>query len=190
MAYCTTADVKDYLGISGTGDDTLIGTLVTAAQEVIDSHTRRTFEASGDTTRYFDYSHECIDGDLLYLDQDLCSITTVTNGDSVVVAAGERTTLPKNDTPYYAIRLLSDSGVYWTYDDEWMDSISIIGKWAYSTTAPADVKQACIRLASYMYRKKDAQMYDVTAIEAGVVIRPFGMPPDIKAILKPYVRPL
>ena len=38
MAYCTTADVKDYLGISGTGDDTLIGTLVTAAQEVIDSH--------------------------------------------------------------------------------------------------------------------------------------------------------
>ena len=71
-----------------------------------------------------------------------------------------------------------------------MDSISIIGKWAYSTTAPADVKQACIRLASYMYRQKDAQMYDVTAIEAGVVIRPFGMPPDIKAILKPYVRPL
>lgn len=189
MAYCTTADVKTYLGISESGDDALIAEKIAAAQAGIDAYTHRTFEASGDTTRYFDYSSEYIDGYDLILDEDLCSITTVTNGDSVVVAAGERTTLPKNETPYYAIRLLSDSGVVWTYSDEWMDAISVTGKWAWSTTAPDDIKDACIRWASYKYRQKDAQMYDVTAIEAGVVIRPFGIPPDIKSMLMPYVRP-
>ena len=188
MAYCTATDVKNYLGISGASDDTLLGTLVSAAQQAIDMFTRRTFEASADATRYFDYSSEYIDGPDLLLDDDLCAITTVTNGDSVVVASDERTTVPRNKTPYYVIRLLSDSGVTWTYDDEWMGAISVVGRWAYSTTAPADIKQACIRLAAYMYRQKDAQMYDVTAIEAGVVVRPFGMPPDIKAMLQPYVR--
>jgi hypothetical protein len=188
MAYCTISDVKSYLDIDSDADNTLIGELVEASQQMIDQFTRRTFEAEADTTRYFDYSEECIDGYDLLLDADLCDITTVTNGDSVVVASGERTTLPRNDTPYYAIRLLSDSGVVWTYDDEWMDAISVVGKWAYSETAPNDVKRAAVRMASYMYRQKDAQMYDVTAVEAGVVVKPLGIPLDVRMILKPYVR--
>lgn len=189
MAYTTTAAVKTYLGITGAGDDSLIATLIAAAQEVIDIYCRRTFEAAADSTRYFDYAPDVIDDADLWLDDDLCAITTVTNGDSVVVAADERTTVPKNDAPYYLIRLLSDSGVTWTYDTEWMDAITILGRWAYSVTAPVDVAQACVRLTSFYFRAKDAPLTDVTAIEAGTVIKTPGMPLDVKAILGPYRKP-
>ena len=189
MAYTDTMAVRQYLEISGASDDVLIDGMINAAQAAIDMYCRRTFEADTDSTRYFDYSDEYVDGLTLWLDADLCSITTVTNGDSVVVATGERTTIPRNSTPYYGIRLLSDSGVTWTYDAEWMDAISIVGRWAYSTDAPNDIVHACKRLASFYYKQRDQQMFDVTAIEAGVVIAPVGIPADIRRILNPHVRP-
>ena len=192
MAYIDVISVRQYLDIEGVSDDPLIGDLIDAAQAAIDKYCRRTFEASADSTRYFDYSDEYIDPDdsaMLWLDADLCAITTVTNGDSVVVASGERTTIPRNGTPYYGIRLLSDSGITWTYSDEWMDAIIVVGRWAYSTDAPDDIVQACRRLAAFYYRQRDQQMMDVTAIEAGVVLAPVGVPADVRRILAPYVKP-
>ncbi len=189
MAYTDVIGVRQYLDIAGAGDDALLGDLIDSAQEAIDVYCRRTFEASADSTRYFDYSSEYIDGLTLFLDMDLCAITTVTNGDGVVVASGERTTTPRNETPYYEIVLLSDSGVTWTYDSEWMNAISIVGKWAHSTSAPDDIKQAASRLAAFYYRQRDTQMFDVTAIEAGTVLAPVGIPADVRRILNPHVRP-
>ena len=192
MAYIDVKSVRQYLDIEGAGDDPLIGDLIDAAQKTIDKYCRRSFEATADSTHYFDYSDEYIDPDdpsMLWLNHDLCAITTVTNGDSVVVASGERTTIPRNGTPYYGIRLLSDSGVTWTYSDEWMGAISIIGRWAYSESAPDDIVQACRRLASFYYRQRDQQMMDVTAIEAGVVLAPVGIPADVRRILNPYIKP-
>ena len=189
MAYTDTMAVRQYLEISGASDDVLIDGMINAAQAAIDMYCRRTFEADTDSTRYFDYSDEYVDGLTLWLDADLCSITTVTNGDSVVVASGERTTIPRNGTPYYGIRLLSDSGITWTYSDEWMDAIIVVGRWAYSTDAPDDIVQACRRLAAFYYRQRDQQMMDVTAIEAGVVLAPVGVPADVRRILAPYVKP-
>ena len=163
--------------------------MIAAAQAAIDKHCRRTFEASADSTRYFDYSEETIEGSDLWIDEDLCAITTVTNGDSVVVAANERTTVPRNETPYYLIRLLSDSGVTWTYDAEWMDAISVVGRWSYSTEAPDDIAWACVRWAAFKFRAKDSPLTDVTAIEAGTVIKTPGIPADVKKDLIPYVKP-
>ena len=54
MAYTTTAIAKVYLGLTSAADDTLIGTLIVRAQAMIDSYCHRTFEASADTTKYFD----------------------------------------------------------------------------------------------------------------------------------------
>ncbi len=61
------------------------------------------------------------------------------------------------------------------------------GKWAYSTTPPDDIEHACTRLAAYMYRQKDAQTFDTTAIpDAGVILVPQGIPKDVKMILDHY----
>ena len=192
MAYTTAALVKSYLGISGSGDDTLIGNLVISAQAMVDAHCGRTFEAAADTTRYIDVVRNR-DYRTLYLDKDLCQITTVTTnadrtGGGDVVAAAEYITLPKNSTPYYALRLKSDSDYSWEYTDDSELGVAIVGRWAYSTSAPADVAQACLRLTAFLYRQKDAQVFDVTAIpDAGIITVPQGFPADVKLMLSPYV---
>lgn len=188
MAYTTAADVKTYLGISGSGDDTLLGTLVARAQVAIDRFCNRTFESSANATRYFDAIGPHISGGTLWLDRDLCAINTVTNGDSESLTGTHYVTLPRNDTPYFALKLKQGAGKVWTYATDWENAIAISGKWAYSETAPADIVQAAVRLAAFYYRQKDAPIQDVTAIEAGVVIKPLAFPDDVRALLMPYRR--
>jgi hypothetical protein len=191
MSYCTVADIRMYLDIEAGSDDALIGSLIDAAERAIDSHCNRTFEAASDTTRYIDAVGEHVRGRSLFFDTigDVCSITTITNGDGVEVASDEYVTVPRNETPYYGVRLLNSAGKTWTYSTDWESAISIAGKWAYSETAPHDVRQACIRWASYMYRQKDAPVFDTTAIpEAGVITVPQGIPVDVRNLLAPYRR--
>lgn len=188
--YTNLATVKTYLGISSATDDVLLGTLVNAAQSAIDQYTRRVFECTTATARL----HDAI-GDTdahrqtLYLREDLCAITAVVNGDGVTVTAAQYTTEPRVQTPYYALVLKRSANVAWTFVTDSEDAISITGKWAYSATAPGDVVQAATRLASWMYRAKDAQVFESTAFSEGGAIRiRMDIPADIKALLDPYKR--
>ena len=192
MAYCLHTDVKLYLGIKGSGDDTLIDDLITRAQATIDTFARRSFEASADTTRNFDAVADT-NGRTLIVDKDLASITTVTNGDGNTISSSNYVTEPRNDTPYRSITILGSSTSYWqgatNGDNE--DAISIAGKWAYSTSAPDDIKHACILLASWLYRRKDSIGSDADRpliTGDGVTILPSTMPAEVQQIIKRYRR--
>jgi hypothetical protein len=186
MAYTTSALVKTYLGVAGAGDDTLLGTLVTRAQAIIDAYCGRAFEASTNTIRYFDAIKDT-DGRTLRFDVDCASINTVTNGDSTPVLAASYVTSPRSTGPYYAITLLASKGLYWTYSTDPENAIAVSAKWAYAAAAPDDIVHAATRLAAYMYRQKDAQVFDVTASpELGVMTVPQGIPKDVTVALAPY----
>lgn len=189
MAYTDLSTLKRYLGIASANDDTLLGECIARAQALIDDYVGgRTFEAAADTTRTLDAVAD-VEGLLLFLDEDLCAITSVTNGDGVVVAASEYTTQPRNETPYYALKLLASSGKAWTYEDDHEDAISIVGRWAWSVTAPTAIVQATIRLAAYLYHQKDnAQELDRTVVTGGTVLLPGDLPRDLAQILDPYRR--
>jgi len=66
--------------------------------------------------------------------------------------------------------------------------IAITGKWAYSTTAPAPVQHATVRLAAWMYRQKDNTGNDAPIIAGDVTILPTRIPSDVEAMLAPFVR--
>ena len=186
MAYTTTADVKTYMGISGRGDDTLIGALVTAAQSAVDAYFRRTFEASGDTTRYFDAVAD-VNGRTLMLGADLCAITSVTNGNGNVVT--NYVTEPRNTTPYYALTIKSNNAENWTYSTAPENTIVIVGKWAYSTTAPASIVHLTKWLAAAMYRGKDnIPVAGENGIAAAVDILAGDLPADIRIIMSSIPR--
>lgn len=186
--YTDATTLKRYLGISSSSDDTLLGECIARAQALIDDYTGRAFEAAADTTRTFDAVAD-VNGPLLYVDEDLCQITSVTNGDGVVVAANEYTTQPRNETPYYALRLLASSGKAWTYEDDHEDAISIVGRWAWSVTAPTAIAQAAIRLASYLYRQKDsANDLDRAVVVGNSTLLPSDLPSDLVQILDAYRR--
>lgn len=188
MAYASTSDLKAYLGISSTADDTLLGALLTRAQKVIEVETGRVFEASSDSTHYFDAVADVSDM-RLWLDGDLASITAVLNGDGTTVASTEYVTEPRNAAPYYALHIKGSAGKSWTYDDDPQNAITVAGKWAYSASAPADIVHATIRLASWLYRQKDSGMDGDRVLSAdGVLIMPASIPADVQAILKPYKR--
>ena len=190
MAYCGVDELKEYLGVTGAADDAMLLTLLSAAQRTIDSYCARTFEATADTVRTFD-SQRDVDGYTLTVDSDLCSITSIVNGDGTTISNSHYVTEPRNETPYYAIRLKVSAGKVWTStvagDSE--NAITITGKWAYSTSAPSDIAHVCKRLAAYIYRQKDnAGDLDRAVIAGNSTILPAQIPSDIKLMLAPYRR--
>jgi hypothetical protein len=194
VSYITRDELKQHLGIdaSEVSDDALLDVLITRTQAVVDEFCHRTFEASADTTRTFDAEADVSDdGYTLLIDRDLASITSVTNGDSTTVTSSEYVTEPRNDAPYYALTIRSDASVVWTYTDYPENAISIVGRWAYSTTAPNNIKQAMLLLCAWFYRQKDttADIDRPLLAGDGTVILPQTLPASVMSLLKPYRRP-
>ena len=184
--YATLADLTAYLGIdTSTADDGLLSQFLTRAQAAVDGICHRTFEASADSTRHYDY--RSVDDYMLYLDTDLCAITSVVNGDGITIGAASYTTEPRNMTPWFALRIRDVAGLVW---DGWTTDIAVTGKFAYSTQAPADVAHATVRLAAWMYRQKDNTGSDAPMIAGDVTILPARIPSDVEAMLAPYIRRL
>ena len=187
MAYLDIDDMRQHLDIESDDDDEALHDAIADAQSWIENYTHRKFEGST-ATRYFDRGDLSPENNrLLEMDEDLISITTLTNGDSdaTAIAATEYNLMPRNTTPKHGILMDSESAYYWEFDaDCW---VSVAGSWGYSATPPADVKRACKHLAAFFYRQKDSQIFDVTAIpEAGVITIPQGIPATVLRILGQY----
>lgn len=192
--YVSVADVKAYLGISGSGDDALLTSLVAKAEQFIETYTMRVFTVAADEARYLvpGVDSEGVD---LYLPWDLCAITSVqvdADGASPVTltANTDYITQPRHTTPYYLLRMMTNSAYSWSYASDPEKGVLITGRWGYSTTPPQDIIFCTMRLAAYYYRQKDASVFDTTALpDAGVIMIPQGVPKDVKMILDNYVRP-
>lgn len=195
MAYCAATDIVDYGGFPSTDNAPAVLTpLITRAQAIIDSYCGRTFEetSSDGTARYYDFNDVAQDGVTLMLEKDLCAITSVAVG-SDTVASSNYTTLPRTDKPYYAIRLKDNSTNSWdveTSDGDWENAIVVTGKWAYSSSCPADIAHACVRLTYYLYKQRetDADMDRPLLTNDGVTIMPTRLPADIMQVLNRYKR--
>lgn len=191
MAYTTVSALKTYLGVVGNTDDALLTALIARAQAIADAYCGRTFEAAQDSTRKLDAKLSVSpDKRTLYVERDLCAITSITNGDGVSVGAAEYVTEPRWETPFYGVTLKRESDIRWTWDDTPEDAITVVGRWAYSATAPADIVQATERLAAYLYRQKD-NMNDLdraVAVSGNMTVLPQSLPRDVQLILAPYRR--
>lgn len=184
--YCTVADVKALAGMAETTDDTLLGTLITRASALIDRYTGTTFAERTETRYYTPSVHN--DGNLLLLDDDLLSVTTLTNGDGEVIPSSGYVLYPLNKSPKYGIKLKSDYS--WTYTDDPEGAISVAGTWGYCTEAdrPADITQACARLALWLYRQKDAPFGKMGNTITGEYEVPVAIPMDVAQTLMRYRR--
>jgi len=195
MAYISTADLKSYMNITASSDDTQIGNAVTRAQAMVDSVTHRTFEAAADTTRTYtplllNYNGDLMDNDTIYLSADLFSLTSITNGDGNSVSLNDIVLLPSNVKPAYGIKIKRGVNLAWNYVTSPENAISVTGKFAYSQTAPADVVAATLRIAAYLYRQREGTPDSDRAILSadGMVLAAPQIPKDVMSILRTYVR--
>jgi len=182
MPYTTAAAVKTYLGITSATDDALLTSLIERAQASIDRYTHRTFEAASDTTKRFDAEYDVSESytrlDWTPYGLDLCQITSVVNGDGTTISASSYVTEPRNETPYFALKLKVSSGLYFMYDnlDDHEDAIQITGRWAYSITAPAEIVSVCIEMVALMYKRRDSNSDINRPVIAGnATILPAGL---------------
>jgi len=168
-------------------DDALLEALIDAAQTKIETETRRVFEAAADT-RY--YGAEALDGQSLWLDYDLYSLTSIANGDSnsTAISTDDVTLWPRNwGPPYHRIRLNEGSTSVWEQDTDYW--IEITGTWGYSESAPNDIVLATKRLVAYYYRQKDAGQFESVGVQEGGVLQvPQGFPNSVTLLIDPYRR--
>jgi len=185
--YCTLAEVKAYIDTSSTdtGDDAVIEDMVEMASRLIDRLTMRTFYARSET-HYFDYTG----ARGLKMDDDLLTVTTLTNGDDDTISSDEYNLLPFNRSPKHEIRLKQSSTEGWDSDSDGNTEgvISVAGTWGYSATAPADIKHACIAIVISAYHKRFGQNVEGVAqiTSMGVVITPQDIPKEAWTIINPY----
>lgn len=188
--YCTLEDIQDLLRIDSVdgGDDAVIEDMITRASRLIDGITRRTFYARTETHLYdVPWGRTlCID------DDDLLTITTLTNGDAEVLLVADYYLYPRNSSPKWQIVLKESSVKSWQPDSSSNTEgvISVAGTWGYSATTPKDIEAACLQIAraDYMRRNGTNVTEESVITPAGSVITPSGIPKSALETLYRYRR--
>jgi hypothetical protein len=196
MSYITAADLRQYIGAVSTSDDTQLGFAAARAQQMIDTYCNRTFEATADTTRYYNALDLRYGGDVdafsneLRLDVDLCQLTRVTNGNGEIIPNNFLVQLPTNFIPKYSIKIMMNTSYVWTYTGTPDMAISVLGRFAYSITAPADIVAACLALGKYIYKARTSTIETDRAVLSsdGIILPGKNIPDAITAQIEPYRR--
>lgn len=190
--YSTLAEFKAYVTARGqtfvadSTDDGVIEDIIEAASRKIDSMTARAFYARTET-RLYDVPNPA--SRELELDDDLLTITTLTNGDDEVITSADYNLLPSNLAQKQSIELLASSQFRWTFDSNGNTRavISVAGTWGWSATRPDDISLATLVIGNKMYRRYGPGETGVATITAaGVVITPQDIPPQALGIIRVY----
>lgn len=220
--YCTLTDLKTYGHIESTdaADDTFLTGLIQSVSRAIDGYTGRKFFSRSET-RYFDVPDYNTPAPLtffgaggntlgrsLFLDDDILTVTTLTNGDGTTIAATEYQTWPRNEGGKREIRLKASTSTQFETDTSgnYEGVIAVAGVWgfiagspsatsgwagsaadAFSVEAMGRVELAAKIIVADAYKKRTGQIGEgeATVTAAGVVIRPGGWPREAVDLLLP-----
>jgi hypothetical protein len=170
--------------------DPAMESVIEAVSRWIDNFCNRTFYARTET-RKFDVPGEQNSKRTLWLDDDLISVTTLTNGNAEVLTTTDYILMPANTTPKWAITLKEMSNKFWSYDSSSNTEqvISVAGSWGYAATAPKPVKEACILESIRLFKRRDAP-YGIMGMSpaGGEVVHNIKPDPMIEKLLLPYMR--
>jgi len=188
--YCEIADVLALLRDFDPGDaadQDVIADMITETSRDIDRETGRTFYARSET-HYLDVPY----GRYLWLDDDLLTLTSLTNGDGVAIPLTEILQFPANATPKYKLTLKAYS------DYTWQESTSqgreqaliAVGTWGYCVDTPADIRKACKEAVVSAYKRRFGNNITEgsTITAAGSIVTPSGWPKSVWDTVRRYKR--
>jgi hypothetical protein len=187
MAYTTVSLVKASLGIpvAVTSEDAAITAAIAAAQALIDNYTGRTFEASTTTVRtYIPRTASILDVDDIATTVGL--IIKVDNDQDgsfeTTLAVTTDYVLVGNDTPY---RRVTNVNAGWPLSLYGRPTVQVTAKFAFSETAPDNIKQAALLLACRLYQRKASPLgFQAGAIAEFGPVRISRTDPDVAALLQ------
>jgi hypothetical protein len=189
--YCTLLDMKHHINSKGltvdTVDDDVMELLIASASRYIDGQTNDRWYADT-ATHYFDTPHKTFD--ILFFDENLNSITSVTNGDGSTLLSTDYVLYPSNSYPKWGIQILANSGGGWLMTNgSPQQAISILGSWG-NATIPDDIKSACIQIAFASYKRRTGENVAGKTIitGGGVVVMPEDVPGFAKDVINNHRR--
>lgn len=184
--YVTLSDLKAWLGISGSTDDTRLESAIEAASRAIDAECSRRFYSTS-ATRYFETDDplRCdVDDDLLSVTSIAYDRTGLRDYQALAVTDYE---LDPTDAPYRIIHIAPGAAV--SFPAGLRRGVRVEGSWGYNATgsAPQAIARACLILATRYFKRKDAPFGIVGTPELGF-LRVTARDPEVRALLNPYRR--
>lgn len=189
--YATVAELKSRSNITDATDDTVLASVLDAVSRQIDEHcSRRFYKNSVDETRYYTAESPY----LLFVD-DLVSVTTLyTDGD------GDRTYESTWDTDDYDLEPVNASltskpyttievaprGLY-TFPVDIRRGVKVVGVFGWPSV-PNPIKEACLLQSERLFLRKNAPFGVVGNAEMGQMQVIPQLDPDVKMLLKPFVK--
>ena len=154
------------------------------AESAINDYTRRQFAGTAGTVYVNRFSQRFVKNQALYLQNDLHTLVSLTNGDSQNIPVGSVWLEPRNaGPPYRLIRLHSAYVFVWNTDSD----VIVAGTFGFSTVPPAAISRACVELGAWYYRLKDVGYTEVAGLAAvGEVTYPKSLPDHIRGKLDPF----
>ena len=173
----TLSNVKDYLGITDTDSDTLLTSLLTAADALVKSYTGRDFEEKT-YTHYFNWKWE----NEFLLKQYPVSVLTTFQYNTGSFSSPTRTNF---DADSY--KLEWENGRVWMMLNmpKWVQNIKAVYI-AWYTTVPADISQVTIQLTAYYYNSSKSDWIKSENVDWTWVVYDKSIPNTISLILNRY----
>lgn len=184
--YATLAELKTYLGITGSTDDARLELAVEAASRAIDAECSRRFYPVT-ATRYF----QTDDPLRCDLDDDLLAVTSIaydsTGRRDYVALAGTDYEIDPETAPYRIIYIAPGSSV--SFPPLLRRGVRVVGSWGYCLAGdqPQAITRACVILATRYFKRKDAPFGVVGTPDLGF-LRVTARDPEVRALLNPYRR--
>lgn len=182
--YCTNTEVKNWLQITGAGDDTIITNCCNAAEAIVQNKLGCKVVVASASRSFHAVDDVRANGADLVIGYHT-AITSVTNGDGTTVSSGNYTRLPVNGTYKNRLHLKGSSGLVWTYSVDPVAAITIVANWGLvvdAASVPGDIEQLTLEIASWLYRSRDTvQSAEILAVvRGGVLARPATLPPYLQ----------
>lgn len=189
MTYPTSANFKTWAGISGSGDDTVVGYALDGAKAWFERECNRVFVAAS-ATKKFPVRHPYVGKDktrLNLLGQFLVAVTSITNGDDDVLVVDTEYVLHPLAAPYHRVDIVRASGLFWT-DGGDGSPVTIEATWGESAACPADVFLGILELAQaeYLARMQGTGGTVQFSGNSGMILQPSEFPKRVHEIADNY----
>ena len=188
--YVTAVELKAFLRISDTDDDTFLALAISAASRAIDLFCNRQFGAVSGAAEERFYTAEwdkrrCrwfVSVDDLMTDTDL---SVEVNGVAVTTITAHPINAAVIDRPWTSLWFDTDSAVFPTGVE---DEVSVTAFWGW-TSVPDTIKQACLLQASRFFARRTSPFGIAGSPDMGSELRLLSkVDPDVGVSLSPYQR--
>ena len=185
--YTTLAEAKTLVGVTASTHEADLERAIEAASRRIDGWCGRYFYQDASTSaREYTPDHPTV----LVVD-DISTTTGLTVYEETVFGTWGQLWTSGDWTGNYGYRLEPDDLPHWrivALSGEWQQtrfSVQVTAKWGFAAV-PTDVEQACLLLATRLYKRKDTPFGILQNPAAGQSTLP-PMDPDVKQLLSKWV---